>query len=215
MQYNCGIMQYKFPETQKQAFIQLQPQIQQRLREFAAAPQGIWFYELCYCLCTPQSKAEHADAVVRILMEQDFYTRGGNPVEILRSPEHYIRFHQVKSRRLLLVRDQWQDVTQALHNSDSPEIRRDWLAANVEGLGLKEASHFLRNIGATNLPILDRHILRHLTACGVFEAAPDVSTRSRYLAAGAAFQEFSLAVQIPMDELDLFFWASTTGKVLK
>jgi len=39
---------------------------------------------------------------------------------------------------------------------------RDILVRNIEGYGLKEASHFLRNIGLLNVSIIDRHILRFL-----------------------------------------------------
>ncbi len=40
--------------------------------------------------------------------------------------------------------------------------RRDWLAQEkqIKGLGYKEASHFLRNIGLKGHAILDKHVLR-------------------------------------------------------
>jgi N-glycosylase/DNA lyase len=46
----------------------------------------------------------------------------------------------------------------------SPREKRDWLYENVCGLGMKEASHFLRNLGKDGgeLAILDVHILKHM-----------------------------------------------------
>ena len=40
---------------------------------------------------------------------------------------------------------------------------RNILVENIDGYGLKEASHFLRNIGLLNVSIIDRHIFRFLT----------------------------------------------------
>ena len=41
------------------------------------------------------------------------------------------------------------------------------------GLGYKEASHFLRNIGLSeDIPILDRHILKNLVLLGAIDKVP-------------------------------------------
>jgi N-glycosylase/DNA lyase len=203
-------------------FRRLQPAIEQRLGEFARVPPEDYFYELCFCLCTPQSKAESADAVVKRLRAECFQEKGANPLPILADRAHYIRFHNTKALRLLQAREQWLDISQILASSPlqsaqkkSAEEKRDWLAENVNGFGYKEAGHFLRNIGYRDLPILDRHILKHLVRCGVFEAVPAIGTKARYMAAGEAFRAFSLRVGIPMDELDMFFWALEAGVILK
>jgi len=50
---------------------------------------------------------------------------------------------------------------------------REWLIRSIRGIGYKEASHFLRNIGlGENLAILDRHILKNLKFFGVIEEIP-------------------------------------------
>jgi N-glycosylase/DNA lyase len=86
---------------------------------------------------------------------------------------------------------------------------------NVKGMGWKEASHFLRNIGYRDLAILDRHILRNLKLHGVIRSYPASLTPKRYLAIEKAFERFASAVGIPMDELDLLFWSRETGTILK
>jgi len=101
-----------------------------------------------------------------------------------------------------------------LNGSSGPELR-EWLVGNVNGLGWKEASHFLRNIGHRDLAILDRHILKNLTKHGVLRALPATLTPKRYLAIEAKFARFASAVGLTMDELDLLFWSRETGEILK
>ena len=47
-------------------------EIRARLAEFAAVPAGEYFYELLYCLLTPQSSAVNAGRVVETLRERGF-----------------------------------------------------------------------------------------------------------------------------------------------
>ena len=59
---------------------------------------------------------------------------------------------------------------------------RDWFLKNVKGLGLKESSHFLRNIGfGDKIVILDRHILRSLFNYKVIDEIPKTLTKKIYL----------------------------------
>jgi N-glycosylase/DNA lyase len=86
---------------------------------------------------------------------------------------------------------------------------------NVKGLGYKESSHFLRNIGYRNLAILDRHILKNLEKFGAIRTIPKSLTRKQYLKLEKQFHRFADAVGIPLDELDLLFWSLETGEILK
>ena len=99
---------------------------------------------------------------------------------------------------------------------DDDQEARDWLVENVKGIGYKEASHFLRNIGfAQDFAILDRHILRNLNSLGVIEETPDSLSRRMYLDIEKRMREFSNAVHIPMSHLDLLLWCKETGEILK
>ena len=93
---------------------------------------------------------------------------------------------------------------------------REFLVNNVKGFGMKEASHFMRNIGlGKDLAILDRHILKNLKLYGVVDEIPNSLTQKKYLNIEAKFREFSEKIQIPMDELDLLFWSEETGEIFK
>jgi N-glycosylase/DNA lyase len=190
-------------------------EISARLADFAAVPPSEYFLELAYCLLTPQSSAVNAGKAVDILREGRFLDEGFDPAPVLGNKEHYIRFHRTKAARLLEARDRFASIAARLAvGGPSPEMR-EWLVENVTGLGWKEASHFLRNIGHRELAILDRHILKNLVAAGALRAVPKALTRKRYLAIEKNFAAYARKAGIPMDELDLLFWSLETGQILK
>ena len=61
--------------------------------------------------------------------------------------------------------------------------RRDWLAQDprIKGLGYKEASHFLRNVGFKGYGILDKHVVRCLAEMGVIKSAKPPTSRKNYM----------------------------------
>jgi len=189
--------------------------IRARLEDFARVPEGEYFYELAYCLLTPQSSAVNAGATVERLKRADLLGSDVDPTATLFSKDHYIRFHNTKARHLLEAKRNFPEILAALRAVTPAEEKRSWLVANVKGLGWKEASHFMRNIGYRDLAILDRHILRNLRRHTVIRALPKSLTPARYLAIEEKFRRFASAVGIPMDELDLLFWSRETGEILK
>lgn len=190
--------------------------IRRRLDEFRAVPEDRHFYELCYCLMTPQSSAVQCDAVARELERRAFRERAFDPAPLLRSwQDGYVRFHNTKARRLLELREGFGEVRAMLVSGMEDKQLRNTLASAVRGLGMKEASHFLRNIGRTRLCIVDRHIIRNLLRLGVLDLWPrSISTR-RYLDIERRFEDLAGIIGIPADELDLLLWQRETGFILK
>lgn len=129
--------------------------IKQRLKDFQQIIPTDYFYELVYCLLTPQSSAVNADLVVSLLKKNNFQTRNLNPERFLCSKDNYIRFHKNKTKYLLEMKNKYDLILSQLQNGSPASELREWLLENVKGLGYKEASHFLRNIGYRNLAILD------------------------------------------------------------
>ena len=189
--------------------------IHSRLAEFGAIRPERYFYELAYCLLTPQSSAVHAAAAVETLEKADFLHGQAEAAGVLRRKSSYIRFHNTKARRLAEARTRHDEIVAALSNGASGEELRIWLIRNVKGLGWKEASHFLRNIGYRNLAILDRHILKNLRKHGVIRTIPASLTPRKYLTIERRFRKFATAIGITIDELDLLFWSMETGEILK
>ncbi len=194
---------------------QNQDKIKQRLMEFKQIQPNEYFYELCYCICTPQSKAVAAFQVQNKLKTADFYNKPFNPVDILIQKEHYIRFHNQKSERLLMIREQFPLVMNIIEENTTPKVKRLELNALISGMGMKECSHFLRNIGFSGLTILDRHVLKHLVLAKVYPELPKISSIKQYLAVEEKFLEFAETIAIPIDEMDLLFWSFENGNILK
>ncbi len=191
-------------------------EIRRKLLEFRSVPAENYFYEMIFCLLTPQSSAAHALEVQRRLEDGDFRGTGFNPEFLLRDRRHYIRFHRVKSRHLLDFREKTGPFESVLRNETDPAPLREWLVRNISGVGYKEATHFLRNIGKNGeLAILDRHILRNLQNHSVVERIPLSLTRKQYLAMEKKFQHFAESLGISLNELDLLFWSRETGMLLK
>ncbi|MEJ5245063.1 MAG: N-glycosylase/DNA lyase [Bacteroidota bacterium] len=189
--------------------------IRQRLNEFASIPVENYFYELCYCICTPQSSAKNAEKVEKKLIEMDFLNQDFNPVELLSNREHYVRFHNQKAQRLIEAKMKYPKLLDILHSSIEPMEKRAKVVEIIKGIGYKEASHFLRNIGYRNLAIIDRHLLKNLIKCGVIESIPKSLNKAKYLEIEEKFKDFAEKVNIALDELDLLFWSYETGMILK
>lgn len=195
-------------------------QIKLRLAEF----RHIWetandedlFRELVFCLLTPQSKARVCWRAVQRL-ERKRLIAGGEPCEVQEQLVG-VRFNQRKSEYICLARSMFCDrsLRSAIAGFPSHAAAREWLVENVKGLGYKEASHFLRNIGlGEDLAILDRHILKNLVLLGVIAKVPGSPTKRIYLEIEKEMAAFSEKAGIPMRELDLLLWYKEAGEVFK
>jgi N-glycosylase/DNA lyase len=104
-----------------------------------------------------------------------------------------------------------------LESFADPIERRDWLAQEkqIKGLGYKEASHFLRNIGLRGHAILDKHVMSCLMDLQVVETPKPPASRARYLEIEGRLRLFAREIRIDFDELDLVLWSMKTGEVLK
>ncbi len=192
------------------------PAIRRRLAEFRAIRPEEYFYELTYCFMTPQSSAVNAAKAQHTLMAHGFRENDIDPEPLLHQKEYYIRFHKTKARLLVEMKQSYDAILGMILNGVTAFEKREWLVKNVKGLGYKEASHFLRNVGLNDgLTILDRHILKNLKRHGVIRSLPKTLTWKKYLTIERRFQKFSEEIGIPVDELDLLFWSNEAGEILK
>lgn len=207
---------YRHTEELKAQHAALLPEIRSALASYRAVPEENYFYELCFCLMTPQSSAAHAFDAQQRLEELRFQTTDLDPEPILRRSEFYIRFHKTKARRLVALKALFPEVMSVIARPMPATEKREWLVRHINGLSFKEATHFLRNIGRNEgMAILDVHILRRLHTYGVIDEIPSSLPPSRYLKIEALFQKFAASIGIPVDELDLVFWSAGTGFILK
>ena len=196
-------------------------EIKNRLKEF----QIIWkeadekiFSELCFCICTPQSKAVYCDKAVKELEKGGLLFQGD--AKDIRRKLKAVRFPNNKARYIVEARyfftsDNRISIKSSLNIKNIHEAR-EWLVLNVKGIGLKEASHFLRNVGfGKDLAILDVHILKNMLKYRIIKEIPKSINRKKYYDLEDKLRRFSLKINIPMDELDLLFWSMETGAVFK
>ena len=119
--------------------------------------------------------------------------------------------------RNYLQRDCGMALRSKLESFSDHVERRDWFAREkeIKGLGYKESSHFLRNIGMRGYAILDKHVMNCLADLNVVESSKPPGTRTRYLETEAKLRCFAHDIRIDFDELDLVLWSMKTGEVLK
>jgi len=90
---------------------------------------------------------------------------------------------------------------------DERDARRH-LAREVSGLGPKQASLFLRNVGfATQVAVLDAHVLTYMDWIGLTPSpVKTVKTLRQYESLEDAFIEHSYSCGFPPDQFDLAVW---------
>ena len=174
------------------------------------------FSELAFCLCTPQSSARTCDKAINGLVNSNLlYT--GTTKDIAKNLPG-VRFHNNKSKYITLARKQFtkNNKINIKHQLDQEKNKRNFLVKNIKGIGMKEASHFLRNIGlGDNLAILDRHILKNLLKYNAINHIPKTISIKKYIEIENKLIEFSKKLNIPPSHLDLLFWSKETGEIFK
>ena len=198
-------------------------EIRLRLREF----EKIWevgtneeiFAELVFCILTPMARGRYCSIAVENMVRTGILF-SGNSSEIARELNG-ARFIYKKSAYIVEAREKFLrhstvPLKSIIGRIDDGHEAREWLVQNVKGIGYKEASHFLRNIGfEQNLAILDRHILKNLQSLRTTEEIPGSLSRRRYFDIEKGMKEFSEEVRIPMSYLDLVLWYKETGEIFK
>ena len=207
----------------KRIYVAKRPEIRDRLAEFArvgrTGSSETLFEELTFCIFTAGASARmglrSVDSVRPVLMS-------GTAVDIQRALVGRHRFPNNRGAYVYETREylrghcglQLQEALRSLRLADE---RRDFLAANrsVRGIGYKEASHFLRNIGYRGYAILDKHVLTRLAEFEVIESPKPPATKKGYVAIEERLKLFSDSIGIDFDELDLLLWYTKTGEILK
>jgi len=196
--------------------------IQTRLNEFKQIlnrNDDDVFAELCFCLLTPQSSAKTCWAAVSRLKERSLLLKGA--ANEIQPQLNDVRFGDSKAKYIVEARATFTKDGRLFLKSHLSSFAnlfelREWMVENVKGLGYKEASHFLRNVGlGEEFAILDRHILRNLKRLDVIAEVPVSITKKRYLEIEEKLRSFSREIGIPLADLDLLFWSRETGWIFK
>lgn len=112
----------------------------------------------------------------------------------------------VQAAKVISSGEKW--LSKLLRNNSSENEVRDVLVDKISGLGLKGASHFLRNIRySTQLAIIDSHVLSFLSSIGVVESGNTKSlTRNVYLELESRLQEICDEYGMNLSIFDMAIW---------
>ncbi|WP_068267758.1 N-glycosylase/DNA lyase [Caviibacter abscessus] len=196
--------------------------VDQKIREYKAAfnyDNKKFFCEVAFCILTPQSKALKSWEIIQTLDENGLLYNG--QYEDIVDYLNAIRFKNTKAKRLIMLRElmtvngELNPKKVLMSNGDVKKIR-EWIIKNINGMGLKEASHVLRNLGmGEDIAILDRHILRVLKDLHVIDEIPKTLTYKKYIEIEDKMREYSKYSKITMDRLDLVLWYRQVGYIFK
>lgn len=182
-------------------------EVEQRLKEFNFEQKNHhkWFSELCFCLLTANTSAESG---IRCQNALDDKFLSLNEIGLSRELKRLkYRFPNKRAQYIRLAQDKCRLLSK-VKTMDSRKAR-EFLVHNIKGLGMKEASHFLRNTGRKDVAIIDRHILRSL-GYQIRSFSP-----KKYEEIEQDLKRLSDITSTNLAELDLILWTMQTGKVLK
>jgi len=188
--------------------------IEGRMGEFREAGRGgekRWFSELCFCILTANYTA-HGGIRIQNELGAEGFCNLPHPELVARLKQLGHRFYNMRGK--FIVEARGKNVKKELYGKEQKEMR-EWLVKTVKGLGWKEASHFLRNLGYFDVAIIDRHIISILQRHGYIKEAPKTLGKKRYLEIEGILDGIAKEAKMSQGELDLYLWYIKTGKVLK
>lgn len=186
----------------------------ERFSEVGEADDERWFSELSFCVLTANSSAKLGIEIQNKVGTRGFIELPPSELEAtLKKLGH--RFYRTRAEYIVEDRQYSDNIKKIVTDFSKSRDAREWLAENVKGIGYKEGSHFLRNVGYENLMILDRHVLRILDEWNVIDQVPKTLTRKRYLSIEGQVEDLAENVNLNLAEIDLYIWYMDTGKILK
>ena len=191
-------------------------QVEERIREFKILHlkgDEDWFSELCFCILTANSSAKLGISIQKTIGPEGFLRLPEDELtRLLRRLGH--RFSERRANFIVRARE-FSSIKDIVINFTGEMQARDWLVENVMGLGYKEASHFLRNVGYDDIAILDRHVHRTMCENKMINEIPRGLTRRKYLEIESKLRNLGAQLGMPLSKLDLYIWYMKTGYVLK
>ncbi|MBL5981725.1 DNA lyase [Petrotoga sp. 8T1HF07.NaAc.6.1] len=171
------------------------------------------FSELSFCVLTANWRAKGGIKAQKLITKEGFAQYNEEQL-ILKLREVGHRFPNTRSK--YIVENRW--IIGSLKNLLQKDISqsRRFLVENIKGIGWKEASHFLRNVGKEDIAILDKHILKIMKNYNLVKEVPKPSwTEKKYTELEKELRVLSKMVEEPLGKLDLYLWYMETGQIDK
>jgi N-glycosylase/DNA lyase len=181
-------------------------------------PSEIWRQKL-FCVLSSQVRADKASLATDCILRRIPFFEGNlrlREIEeacfaALTEPDVRYRFPRSRSRYIACcwfafwqIKDQYQEYVQSL---GSEHRARAEVTKVFPGIGLKQASMFLRNIGAArDLAIIDAHVLTYLRICHAWENFD--LTPQKYLEAEDILRREALYFGLDLSAYDPIVWSA-------
>jgi N-glycosylase/DNA lyase len=169
------------------------------------------FNELCFCLLTANFNAEKSIKIQENIGECFLTDSKEEIAQNLKKYGH--RFPNARADYIIKSKKCKEELNKVMNFYDKQSIR-EWIVDNVKGIGYKESSHFLRNIGFDDYAIIDFHIIDLLVKYEIIKK-PKTITKNKYLEIEKILKRIAEKTNLTLAELDLYLWYIETGKVLK
>jgi N-glycosylase/DNA lyase len=169
------------------------------------------FKEMCFCILTANFSAERSIKIHDKI--SDCFLNNSEEELALKLKKMGHRFPNARARYISESINCKNELSKVIKFHDYNKLR-DWVVSNVKGLGYKEASHFLRNIGFDNFAIIDFHIIDLLVDYEIIKK-PKYLTKKNYIEIENTLRKIGEKTNLSLAELDLYLWYMETGKILK
>ena len=205
--------------------------IYDRKKKWTDMSENELWYELCLCILSSNVPYELAKSAFFHLLETGFlqlkWIKNEESSERLMAEElskplylprkldgshRKYRFPNIRSNNIIkaarLISSNNDLLKKILANSRSEKEVRKYLVANISGIGLKQSSHFLRNIRYSNeLAIIDSHVIAFLEKVGMLERGKtNHITDNLYLELESKLQEISKKFELNLSIFDMAIW---------
>jgi N-glycosylase/DNA lyase len=186
--------------------------------------EELW-HELCFCILSSNVHYETAYSALLQLRTKRLIETSGCSLKLiateLRRPIYLPRRKDGSFRRYRFSRRRACDIVRArryvyqmiggvrklLERTDNAYEMRDFLAGNVPGLGLKEASHFLRNVKfSDSLAIIDSHVAHYIKTSFPEVQNVDHFAHRTYLEFERLMQNVAASHNMSLAVLDMAIW---------
>jgi len=189
-------------------------QVDARIKEFKDVNKNSGdelFKEMCFCILTANFNAEKCIKIQDEIKDGFFLLSKKDLAKKLTELGH--RFPNARAGYISESVKYKNDLKEIIQTYNGEDLR-EWLVKNIKGLGYKEVSHFLRNIGFDNYAIIDFHIVDILVRHNLINR-PKALTKKKYLEIESILRNMAKNLDLTLAELDLYLWYLETGKILK
>jgi N-glycosylase/DNA lyase len=188
-------------------------EIRNRLKEFKRIEdENLLFKELCFCILVANTNLEKTLEIWKKI-DNGFLKYNKKQLSLKLKSLGY-RFYNKRVDYILYNRKLKKIIKENIKELSAFYLR-EWLVKNLKGIGFKEASHFLRNIGFKDFAILDRHILRFLFKNQIIKEIPSNLSKRKYLEIENKLKNLADKLNITLSELDFLIFYLETGTLPK